>query len=555
MSVLHLKAVRAVLEKLFTGKIDLSDLGNQTEEQKQPAFFSRALAAFALMQLAEIDVDQAAAAVTDGTNDDGLDAVLWDEAEEILYLIQAKWDDAGQKTLEAGDAHKFIQGFKHLVDGDFSNANPRLKRHESAVMGAIQNARVKIQMVVVHTGNQSLNEQHVQPLFDQLLREVNDTSEILSLVILTQKELYSAVGNVTSGAPINLGDVALKDWGKVDAPFVAFYGQVEASDIAKWWEAHGPRLFSKNLRKFIGRTDVNAGIEETLSSKPDYFWYFNNGITALAQRFEKKPIGGTSRDTGMFECDGVSIVNGAQTVGTIGALSKKNPDLVKNAKVNIRFISLGNCPPEFATEVTRATNTQNRIELRDFVSLDPEQSRIRHELWAKGKDYVFKTGDSKPPADSGLDLEEATIALACANRDISLSIQAKAGIGRLWDDIAKPPYKTLFNAGIPGNRIWHLVGIMRSVEDSLKKLSLKEQGKKKAIAIHGNRFVLHHVYKGLDLAQLDSDAFDLDAARSLAIGLTKTILDKTADDLQKKYPAAYIQTLFKNKTKVSSLLS
>lgn len=41
------------------------------------------------------------------------------------------------------------------------------------------------------------------------------------------------------------------------------------------------------------------------------------------------------------------------------------------------MISLKHCPAGFADAVTVPTNTQNRVERRDFVALDPVQTAIR----------------------------------------------------------------------------------------------------------------------------------------------------------------------------------
>src|SRR5260370_1295423 len=185
--------------------------------------------------------------------------------------------------------------------------------------------------------------------------------------------------------------------GQTREPFSSFYGQVSAIEIASWYAFH-PRIFAPNIRMFLGSTEVNQSLMETLRNSPEKFWYFNNGITALCASIKKKLIGGSSRESGYFECTDMTIVNGAQTVGAIALANSNHPDAVAKAFVPDRFISLDQCPQGFASEVTRATNTQNRIERRDFVSLDPEQERLRTELsrmtclrlW-EGRDLVSPT--------------------------------------------------------------------------------------------------------------------------------------------------------------------
>ena len=89
---------------------------------------------------------------------------------------------------------------------------------------------------------------------------------------------------------------------------------VDLEDIGKWKE-FGQSLYHRNLRGFKGSTDVNEGIVKTARFSADNFWYFNNGITILCAKLSKQPLGGSNRASGVFECEGASVVNGAQTVG------------------------------------------------------------------------------------------------------------------------------------------------------------------------------------------------------------------------------------------------
>ena len=189
----------------------------------------------------------------------------------------------------------------------------------------------------------------------------------------------------------------LHEWGRAKSPYPSYYGQFEAEDIGKWWGQFGQLLFVRNLRKFTGKTDVNDGIMRKPSNKdPSKFWYFNNGITVLCSRLKKKAIGGSKRTSGVLSCEGLSIVNGAQTVGCIGEAYKKSPQLIQQARVDIRFISTSNAPESFSKDLTRAANTQNRI---NFTALDPElQNRLRRELYLEnGKLYSYKSGGASAP--------------------------------------------------------------------------------------------------------------------------------------------------------------
>jgi hypothetical protein len=385
------------------------------------------------------------------------------------------------------------------------------------------------------------------------LAEVNDASNMLSTVPLTQTDLHKAVVAEAEGDSIKL-EVMLAEWGHCKQPYASYYGQVEAADIGVWWKEHQQALFAKNLRKFTGSTEVNEAIKDTLKKEPAKFWYFNNGITILCNKLRKKPMGGSKRTSGAFVCEGVSIVNGAQTVGCIGAIAASDPDSLANARVNVRLISLANCPDEFSTELTRAANTQNRIERRDFAALDPEQERLRRDLSLDlGKSYFYKSGDAPGNPADGCTIEEATVALACANPDVALAVQAKREVGKLWEDVAKAPYKLLFNGNLTALRMWRLVEVIREVDQALKKEQTNRQGRDRMILVHGNRFVLYHVYRLLDLTSFDDPAFDISAIIASVPGMSTKCADAVIKQVQALFPTAYTNSLFKNATKCKQM--
>jgi hypothetical protein len=246
-------------------------------------------------------------------------------------------------------------------------------------------------------------------------------------------------------------------------------------------------------------------------------------------------------------------VNGAQTVGCIGTEFAKSPEGVQKARVPVRFISLENCPPDFSSRLTRAANTQNRIERRDFVSLDPEQARLRTELMLDGKQYALKTGDSDPSPASGCSVTEATVALACAQGDSGLAVQAKREIGKLWEDIDRPPYRLIFNGSVSGVQLWRCVEILRVVDAELKGLQSSLAGRERLVAVHGNRLVLHLVFQGLPVGKFNDPGFDPTQSRVGARPRTRTLLSELTREIDQRFPASYIASLVKNAGKCKEL--
>lgn len=522
-------------------------------DQRENFILTRSLAAFSLAQIASIKDDIAADAVVDGSQDNGIDAIYYDSTEKVCYVVQSKWINSGNGSVDVGEIQKFVQGFNDLLLPRFDRFNDKIRRKRDMIMAALEDSSARFVLVITYTGQQSLSADAQRPLAD-LLEDLNDPTELVSLRVLSQSELHAAIARQALGESVTI-EIMLQDYGHIGDPYDAYYGRVDVSDIANW-DQYGQALTDKNLRGFKGNTDVNDDIGKTLKTNPEKFWYFNNGITIISERISKKPIGGASRTSGVFVCEGASVVNGAQTVGTITALKNANSEELKNARVLVRLISLEKCPDGFGTEITRAANTQNRIEKKDFAALDPQQERLKTDLWlGLQKEYAYKTGDPEPAPERGCTLDEATVALACAHQDIGMAMQAKREVSKLYDDIKKPPYIYLFNPGLTAIRMWRCIEILRAVDIALKDQQQQREGREKLVAVHGNRFVLHGVIKSMPMHDLDDPTTDLEAIKAQIPALTATVLDKTITEAKRLFPTAYPSNLFKNVSKCRDLIS
>lgn len=312
-------------------------------------------------------------------------------------------------------------------------------------------------------------------------------------------------------------------------------------------------LFHKNIRYFKGTTDVNEAMERTLVIDQQHFWYLNNGITILCRRLVKTALNGSSTTWGTFECEDVSVVNGAQTVGVIWNAHRKNAAIFNGSDVtvHVRLISLENCPSDFDLTLTTATNTQNRIEFRDFAALDHTQQRIAREMQLDNRHYAFKSGDTFPSGMEGCDLEDATVALACASRDMTLAILAKREIGGFWRNLKAPPYTTLFNEELTATELWRAVKVYRAVGEELQRASPENQ----QIAVHGNRFILFHVFEDQGVRLFKNPSEDIEEVVARARVCVPLVLTKVADAVQNMYAGAYLQPLFKNSERCKTLLA
>lgn len=509
MSIIHVNQIKNHIKKLFEDIVDLSDVVHGSPEQRENFLLTRSLSAYAIYYLAQVDVVVAGKSITDGTDDNGIDAIYHDERNKTLYIVQSKWIHEGNSEPSNGDVKKFLSGVKHLFNLRFDTFNEKVNNLKEKITTAMFDAQTKFEIILVYTG---INfSEHSRRDIEDFLNEVNDASEVCTVTILNQTKLHESLRVGVIGDPINL-TIGLKEWGRKAEPQEAYYGQVNGFEVTQWWNNFNKRLFTKNLRELIGETEINRDIRLTIEQEPDKFWYYNNGITMVCKSIRKAMVGGGDNAFGYFDCEDISIVNGAQTVGTIGKYgnNSENMEHLKNVHVPLRIISLENCDDDFGKSITKNNNKQNKIENRDFVSLDPQQNRIQTELAIDGITYYITRSESTVREVNTFDLVESTTALACASQNMSLVVQLKREIGKLWENIEKAPYTQLFNPGVTGLYVWNCIQVQRIIDKELQLIGKDKGGKDYSISVHGNRVVAYLVFKEFNPADLKSPTFDIE---------------------------------------------
>lgn len=412
------------------------------------------------------------------------------------------------------------------------------------------NTNLRIEVIFASMGTPAVAD-NVRGHMDDYVATLNEPTEVAVFNYANQGFIYKLLVDETRSSQIDL-TVELSDWGRLEGPPDAVYGHVSGTEVAGWLRDHGDFLLSRNVRVVLPNSEVNNSVLETVVDTPENFWYFNNGVTALCESIDKAPAGGPERRQGTFGLKGVSVVNGAQTVGTLArALRQGKQAELDSVRVMVRFISLESAPEDFGKRVTRATNTQNVIGGRDFVGLDPEQARLRDDFSVDNLTYAIRSGEARPEPDKGCEFGEAAVALACA-QSASLATQAKREVSRLWDDTTKSPYKALFNAETNHLRVWRSVQILRAVDQELDRLRTGLDNRTKGYAVHGNRLIAHMVFAQLDLTGIQDHAADWAPTLVQATELTAKVLHTLKDKGEAEY-GGYTASLFKNATKTDRL--
>lgn len=457
---------------------------NWTPEQHEKNRLSRSLSVFAIEKLAEIDPTSAANALIDGGNDNGIDAVCYDQTRNKLWLIQAK---AGSAP-DMGENKKFCDGIKDLIEGRFEKFNETFSRFESDVQEALATTGLKIVGCHIHLSD-GLGPHAIADL-EQLKAELNRFGERFDWKDCGISAIHEWLTAEHAIAPVS-AELTLEKWYGVDLPRRAFYGLVCAEELATLYQQHGKALFEKNIRHYLGAQTVNSSIETTVKERPNELFYLNNGLTAVCSSIKPKP--GASNQKGRFSLEGFSVVNGAQTVGSIATVRAANGSISPDAKLLITLIEVGSASDNLGPQITRARNTQNAIKGLHFATLDPLQEILRQDLAISGVRYYYRpSAEAVKGGSNVITLEEAAIALASLSGQTRTIVAAKKEIGQIHDQTGVY-YKTLFRNDLTGVRLCRAVRIYRYLTDIFLASELAEapHSRRKMFYRHGPLFILH----------------------------------------------------------------
>lgn len=480
MGVLHISRLKTLFESQIFEFIDDKKITKQkpniSNEELYNIKLSQSMLLFALRNISGLEYKELRNSIVDNFKDNGLDAILYSEKNNTLYICQSKFSQKGNSNIDKGETLKFLEGINDLLILNFSKFNEKVKTLKKDIEYAINSPNIRIEIILAHSGNFLSSD--IDLLIREKIEALNDTDEVIFYEEYNLIKAYNDLKEAVNGEPIN-AEFDLSNWGIMDEPYKSYYGTISCGKIAELSENNTKRLFSKNLRSFIGINSINFDIVKSLLNNPQNFFYLNNGIVLLCKEVIKSAYNSGKRDVGKFTLKDVSIINGAQTVGSIKYAFAKQPEKVNNSHVFIKIISLENAPKDFDKLITIASNTQNKIEKRDFISLDEEQNRLISEFYLSNLFYHVKRDDLIENKDNkNYYFEEATISLACFQDNIDFSTYAKREIGKLWDD---DNYSILFNSKLSVRFLVNIILIFREIDTFIK--SLEDQ--KRLICSHG----------------------------------------------------------------------
>ncbi len=172
-----------------------------------------------------------------------------------------------------------------------------------------------------------------------------------------------------------------------------YIGVISGDLLARIYKDEGQDLIQKNVRSFLQATGkVNKGIKQSLSSEPEMFMAYNNGISTVADSILIDEESSTGELVTITEITGWQIVNGGQTTASIyNALQSKLPLDKVNVQIKLSVIKAKDQAEDIIHNISKYANSQNKINMSDFNANDAyhvKMERLSRSIYipvAKGK--------------------------------------------------------------------------------------------------------------------------------------------------------------------------
>jgi len=346
---------------------------------------------------------EAADALCGGAKDKSVDAVLLDAETKNVFIIQGKYrETVNGKNEHRNDVLGFAQLALNISDKpkEFTefceSLLPEVAERLTKARKRIMQDGYRLQLYYVTLGKCSAN---LTTEADQLIRsaDCNATFQLFDgrqILLLLDDYLGGVAPPVPSldlemegGNGVEVKGIFHRHDTKTDIESWVF--SVTSRSVAELFDHAGTRLFARNIRGFLGSTEINRGMEATLKKEPEYFWYYNNGITIICDDADET----NSHGKHILRVKNPQVINGQQTTRTLFKVAAKNADASVTVKV-IRVTRKGDGTSDqfdtLVSNIVQATNWQNAIRASDLISNDRRQIEIERQFRKLGYWYIRK---------------------------------------------------------------------------------------------------------------------------------------------------------------------
>ena len=419
--------------------------------------------------------------ITDGADDKQIDAVIVDDTEQRVLIIQGKFINAGQ--IDAEPLREVLAAWVRLQDlGALQkDCNERLKKKIEAIRTALDDD-YRVDFELLTTGTLTDAAQADLTAYADKFSEFDAFTASLHLVdrAAVETRLAEAEARVLPAIRHTIKLDPAKTF-SMDLPGArTVIAAVPLRECLNLPGITDGKLFSKNVRQSLGSSNkVNRELSKTIhSDKVRDFFFYHNGITALCDAMK------LNQDKTSLTVDGLSVVNGCQSLNTIYSASERiRSHESKDAHVLFRFYEIKD--RAFGDRISINTNSQSAVKPRDLRSNDRVMVGLKKAFETRYVDGMFMTkrGDDPPASkDHAKVIDAATFAKMLMAWQCQRPNYA-ANEKKLFDEY----YKTLFKTGYPPESMLTLQLWLNAIEAAWPNLNLNNELKA------GKMHVKYHV--------------------------------------------------------------
>ncbi len=431
----------SIIDQQLTGILEknsqmFEQFGNDDNKKRSAAFVLLCMA-----NSLDISLEESYELLTEGGNDAGVDGLHIGEVEDGEFLVtifQGKYKIKnlnGDANFPENGVQKAVNTVQVLFDPFRKlTLNKKIAPKIEEIRSLIRDAYIpKVRVILCNNGTK-WNE-IAQQWIDALKNEYPEKVDFFhfnhdSIVNILQKPK-----KVDVSLQLN-GQLIVEDMNYMRV----LVGRISVQAITQLFDQHGDQLLQRNIRRYLGlhSNRVNLAIHETLTSeKSDNFYFYNNGITVVCDKFDYNAF---QKSDYLVQIKNMQVINGGQTCKTIHeTLKSVLPGMYgQSAYVMIRIYQMAEENKDFIQDITYATNSQNPVDLRDLRSNDVIQKNL--EIGIKDLGFIYKRQREKEISGSkvitSLTAAEAVLAIWLEKPHHS-KFRRKEHFGKLYEEIFK----------------------------------------------------------------------------------------------------------------------
>lgn len=338
------------------------------------------------------DSNQTKYDITDGHDDKQIDAIVIDDNESRVYIIQGKF--IGVNSVDSEPLREVLSSWIQMKDLAKlqETANERLKRRLVDLSSALEDD-YEINFELVTTGDLTSPAKNDLGIFQEQLAKDEDLAALLTVV--DDNELRRRYDLALEREMPTINYLVSLEKDKYTQTMIAgtnvILAAIQLKDCIKMPGVKDGTLFRKNVRQFMGLSNkVNKSIRSTIySDKYMDFFFYHNGITAICDKMQL--------ENDKLQLTGLNVVNGCQSLNTILACSERVKEL-SDTYVMFRFYEIPQ--RDRADKISVSTNLQSAVKPRDLRSNDKRVLNLKRLFEQKYPNGYFLTKRAEEaPAD------------------------------------------------------------------------------------------------------------------------------------------------------------